>query len=417
MENNMHLKTKLAALALALTTIVPSLHAQLTLPTTDVSDGALNVASGTTTNIDLSQAATVSNWTNTSPVAGKGVYDPVQWAVVFKYSAINIGSNATVNFINHPTHAPVVWLVNGNVTINGTVNLDGQNGNNTDPNNLTEPGPGGFRGGGGVTFGYGPGFGPGGGASANGNGTYSGTYGNAQIFPLIGGSGGSGYNGYNGSSGGGAILIAASGNMNLTNAYIHATGGNNSCCSYGGSGSGGAIRLIAYQISGNGSTGITALGGGGNNSVASAVPYCGRIRLEATSVLGLFSPNPYTAAVAPDSPVKIFPVTNAPTVTILNVGLTPVSADPKAIMSSGVNADDVTLITTNTVTIQLQTQNFPTNGTVSVYIKPRNNNSSQTIIPAILDSGTTNSALWHVSTTLLFPGIPAHTVIEARASF
>ena len=86
----------------------------------------------------------------------------------------------------------------------------------------------------------------------------------------------------------------------------------------------------------------------------------GRIRIEANSVLGSFSSNPNIAAVQPDSPVvKVFPATNAPTVTILNVGLTPVTADPKAIMSSGVNADDVTLITTNTVTVQLPNPKLP----------------------------------------------------------
>jgi hypothetical protein len=81
-----------------------------------------------------------------------------------------------------------------------------------------------------------------------------------------------------------------------------------------------------------------------------------------------------------------------------------------------VNADDVTLVTTNDVTIRLRTQNFPTNGTVSVYIKPRNS-LPQTVLTAIWDSGTTNSALWHVNTTLLYPGYAAHTVIQARASF
>jgi len=183
------IKTKLAALTLAFTAAFSSLHAQqLILPTTDVSDGVLNIT--VSTNIDLSKAVTVSSWTNASPSPGLGVYDATQWAVVFKYSSVNIASNVTVNFINNQTHAPVVWLVNGNVTINGTVNLDGLPGNTTDPNNLTEPGPGGFRGGGGVTFGNGPGFGPGGGATANVSGTYSGTYGNAQILPLIGGSGG-----------------------------------------------------------------------------------------------------------------------------------------------------------------------------------------------------------------------------------
>ena len=153
-------KIKLAALALAVTTFAPALHAQLTLPTTDVSDGALNVTG--VTNIDLRNAITVSSWTNSNAAtnAGNGVYDPAQWAVVFKYSSVNIASNGTVNFINNITHAPVVWVVNGNVTINGTVNLDGLAGNNSDQNNLTEPGPGGFRGGGSPALGYGQDLGP-----------------------------------------------------------------------------------------------------------------------------------------------------------------------------------------------------------------------------------------------------------------
>ena len=415
MENKPRLKTQLAALALAFTAIVPSLHAQLTLPTTDVSDGALNITNSGVTSIDLTLATYGISWTNNNAGnAGHGVYDPAQWAVVFKYSSVYIASNATVTFINNQTHAPVVWLVNGNVTINGTVNLDGQAGNNTDSQNLAEPGPGGFRGGGGPVYGYGPGFGPGGGSGPGYSGNYAATiysYGNPQILPLIGGSGGSGAGAVNGCGGGGAILIAVTGTMNLTNGNLHATGGYNSGTT--GSGSGGGIRLVAYQISGNASTSITALGGNNDTTIE------GRIRLEANSVNGSPITKPATQVVSPDSPViKIFPATNAPTVTIVNVGTMPVSADPKAIMSSGVNADDVTLVTTNVVTILLQTQNFPTNGMVTVYIKPRNNNSPETILPpATFDNGTTNLANWHVNTTLLYPGNAAHTVIQARATF
>ncbi len=56
-----------------------------------------------------------------------------------------MASGATVTFKNHASCAPVVWLVNGNVTIVGTVSLDGQQ--NQPPGTLAEPGPGGFRGG------------------------------------------------------------------------------------------------------------------------------------------------------------------------------------------------------------------------------------------------------------------------------
>ena len=125
-------------------------------------DGVLNITANT--QIDLSQAVTgVYDQDNTAN-AGKGVYDPTQWAVVFKYSSVTVAAGATVTFINHPSRAPVVWLVSGNVNIAGTVSLDGQDPQL--PPLLAEPGPGGFRGG---TATYrssptaGSGFGPGGG--------------------------------------------------------------------------------------------------------------------------------------------------------------------------------------------------------------------------------------------------------------
>lgn len=388
-----HIKTKLAALALAVTAVVPSSRAQLAIPYADGSDGALNLTSGT--NVIYLANAVTGVWTNTSSSPGNGIYDPTQWAVVFKYSSVNIASNVTLVFSNHLTHAPVVWLVSGNVTINGNLSLDGQAGN-TDPLNLTEPGPGGFRGGGSPLYGNGPGFGPGGG---NNTATYFGSYGNPQIIPLIGGSGGFGENGYNGGGGGGAILIAAANNITV-NGYCHADG-----ASFYAIGSGGAIRLVANQISGNGK--IEALGGGSNTGV-----YGGRIRLEANSVSGGITINPITAGVTPANPPTIFPATNAPTVAVYTVASQPAPANPYAIMSPNTGSDDLTLVTTNVVSIVLQTQNFPTNGTVTVFIKPRN--SSQTTLTAAFVSGNTNSAFWQVSTLLPYP---AHTVIQAHATY
>ena len=272
------MKTKLAALALAFTAVAPSLHAQLTVPYANGSDGALVITNNTV--IDLSQAVT-GVWTNTSGSPGNGIYDPTQWAVVFKYSSVNIAVNTTLTFTNHPTHAPVVWLVNGDVALNGNLNLDGQYGN-ADSGRLPEPGPGGFRGGGGILFGNGPGFGPGGGvADLSGNpgpASYSGSYGDSQIIPLIGGSGGSGWasQALNGGAGGGAILIAVTGTITV-NGYCHADGGATYWNSNIG-GSGGAIRLVANQIAGNGT--LEALGATGGPTSA------GRIRLEANSFSG-----------------------------------------------------------------------------------------------------------------------------------
>jgi hypothetical protein len=117
--------------------------AAIVIPEADGSDGALNLTANTV--IDLFQAVTGQWDANNAANAGKGIYDSNKWAVVFKYSSVNIAGGATVTFKNHASRAPVVWLVNGNVTINGTVSLDGQAGQNSV--NLPEPGPGGFRGG------------------------------------------------------------------------------------------------------------------------------------------------------------------------------------------------------------------------------------------------------------------------------
>lgn len=402
MKNKLGRKTKLVALVVASTAVASSLHAQLTVPYADGSDGALVITNDTV--IDLSQAVT-GVWTNTSGSPGKGIYDPTQWAVVFKYSSVNIAASTTLTFTNHPTHAPVVWLVNGNVTINGTVNLDGQDANYAS-GSLPEPGPGGFRGGGSPGFGAGPGFGPGGGGGGvyyNLPGSYYGSYGNPQIMPLIGGSGGGGGAGnWSGSAGGGAILIAATGTITV-NGYCHAAGGGGG--SYG-KGSGGAIRLVANQITGNGT--ITVLDGARSTTSA------GRIRLEANSFSGGITVNPPGSGATPANPATIFPATNAPTVTVLNVAGLTAPTDPKASMSLGTGAADadLSLVATNAVTIQLQTQNFPTNGTVTVYIKPRN--SFQTTLTAAYVSGNTNAALWQVSTPLLYP---AYTVVQARATY
>jgi hypothetical protein len=82
-------------------------------------------------------------------------------------------------------------------------------------------------------------------------------------------------------------------------------------------------------------------------------------------------------------------------------------ADPKAAMSAG--GDDLTLATTNTVAIVLQTANFPITGTVNVYLKPRN--AAQSILQASYVSGDNNSATWQLNTVLPL----SHTVIQARA--
>ncbi|HVV01181.1 MAG TPA: hypothetical protein VHH88_07435 [Verrucomicrobiae bacterium] len=386
-----------AALALAVLSIAPYSFAQLAIPS-DGSDGALIINGGTNV-IDLSQAVTGTWSDNNSANAGKGIYDPNKWAVVFKYSSVTIASNATVTFKNHITHAPVVWLVGGDVTINGTLSLNGINGSIQDPVNLSEPGPGGFRGGAmdQSNLGHGSGFGPGG--YYNDYGGYSDyhAYGNLQILPLIGGSGGSGgaANCFtaNGGGGGGAILVAAAGTATV-NGNIQADGGRYTGCGAWG-GSGGAVRLVANQIIGSGR--IEAIG-----------DHPGRVRLEATATSASLSTDPLVSAVSPD-PLVIWPAADAPTASVISIGGQVAPADPKAIMSGSNGADDVTIATNSAVTILVQTQNFPTNGTVNVFVKPRN--APQSIYTASLVNGTPQLATWQV----VQPPPVGHFVVQVRA--
>lgn len=400
------MKTMTQLLTMAAVSLLASgqtLMAQLDIPS-DGSDGALIVSSNTV--IDLGQAVTGTWSDNNFTHAGKGIYDPNKWAVVFKYSSVVISNGATLYFKNNATHAPVVWLVKEDVTINGAVSLDGQN-NTSNGRDLPEPGPGGFRGGGEKisNYGYGSGYGPGGYYNDAGSYFDHHPYGNPQIVPLIGGSGGGSanpytYGSYNGGAGGGAILIAA-GSIITVNGTIHANGGAGNWFSAGLSwrsynGSGGAIRLVADQILGSG--GIYAYSGS----------YLGRIRLEANSASATLSVDPQVVSVSP-YPLTIWPSTNAPSVRVVSVGNLPAPTDPHAEMSSG--GDDIIFAETNNVTVFLETRNFPTNGAVWVYFKPRN--AAQGIVAASYVSGDTNRATWKVADCFFSPN--NHWVIQARA--
>lgn len=136
----------------------------LEIPYSNRGSDASLAPSGATYVVDLGEAST-GDWEDAPATPGKGVYDPERWAVVFKYSSINIPAGTTVTFRNHPSRAPVVWLVDGDATVAGTVNLDGSDGD-TDLSRFqfSEPGPGGFRGGETAMAGlsHSSGFGPGG---------------------------------------------------------------------------------------------------------------------------------------------------------------------------------------------------------------------------------------------------------------
>lgn len=378
------MKTKLIhILSILLLAGAASLPAQIAIPS-DGSDGALNVSANTV--IDLSQAVTGSWDANNSANAGKGIFDPARRAIVFKYSSVTINSSRTVSFINHPSRAPVVWLVQGNVTIAGTLSLNGA----AAPNNnlLAEPGPGGFRGGANGSLGKGPGLGIGGAnpilSFTDAPGSYASAYGNPSIVPLIGGSGGGATSYGGGSGGGGAILIAAANTVQVTGS-ITSTGN--------ATGSGGAIRVVANAINGTGVIDTRS---------------DGRIRLESNSVSGSLVTLPQTIAVPPATPPVIWPGNDAPTVKVVAVDAVAAPAVPTAPLDL---AADIGISTSGATTVTLQTTNFPTTGLVEVRSAPKFG-SAAVWTTAVFQSGDASAATW--TATVNFP--TGFTTLQARAT-
>lgn len=359
-------------------------HGDIVVPGADGTDGALVVESNLV--IDLSEAVT-GNWDDPNGAnAGKGVYDPEKWAVVFKYSEVTINAGTTVTFKNHPSRAPVVWLVNGNVTINGTVALNGQ-ASQLAPR-LAEPGPGGFRGGpgnfgGGVA--RGAGLGPGGGFIDERGGQYGSggeRYGNPSLLPLIGGSGGASSlrenTGWGGGAGGGAILIACVNTTRIAGS-IQADGGEGVQIRFDGSrvggGSGGGVRIVSHTVEGAGL--VRAIAGiGGTNGAATP----GRIRVERVSTDGATDvvPSPSIVPLQDDDTALLWPPSNAPKVTITSLGGEGAPVDPRS--SFGTFGADVVVAETNTVEAVIETENVEDSSQVIVRITPRGNGNATEVV-------------------------------------
>ena len=347
-------------------------HADISVPS-DSSDGAFSPTENI--EIDLSQAVTGQWDANNAANAGAGIYDASKWAVVFKFSEVNIPSGVTVTFKNHGSRAPVVWLVSGEVSIDGELRLDGKRGDDLAEG---EPGPGGFRGGN-RSFGApsaGHGFGPGGGngfpsLSKAGGGSY-GTggrgaagpkYGNAALLPLIGGSGatapGSGSTS-TGGAGGGAILIAAAQSMRI-DGLISAT-------SEAGSGSGGGIRLVAESMSG---VGVLDVRGSSNNSFVSGG--LGRIRFEAVDFSAAWQTYGVGGFAELTEAPEIWPPADTPTARVISVNGVAAPADPRAVLAPP--NPDTTIEASAAVPVVIETTNLPIDSSVKVRIVPRYGNS------------------------------------------
>lgn len=362
--------------------------AQLNVPS-DGSDGMLNITTNTV--IDLRLASRGSWDMNNQANTGNGVYDSNKWAVVFKYKSVNIDAGATNTFLNHESRAPVVWIVQGDVTINGVVTIDGKAAASTIPETYTpsEPGPGGFRGGASSPLGSGAGYGIGGGYSDTQGGSYAGVYGNPQILPLIGGSGGHPYSpfgaGVSSGAGGGAILVVAGGNVTI-NGSISAKGGVGYYYyqSLAGGGAAGAIRVVADKVLGWGNIDASAISGG----------TAGRTRIEANSLAPTLNIFPNVSAVPPGTTPVIWPPDSAATVRVLSVDTQPAPADPLAAVAG---TADIPIQNNGPVDILLETKNLPTNGVVSVRLNPKYGQAVW--LNAAIVSGDINIATWKATTT------------------
>lgn len=391
----------------------------------DGSDGDFTPVANVEVRLDL---AADGSYNTPSPVPGQGVYDGNKWAVVYKYSSVNIPAGVTVTFRNHPSHAPVVWLVQGNVTIDGTVSLDGKDYTTTGV--PVAGGPGGFRGGRGTysadsraSAGYGPGgggyqfYGPtgddrqgtGGSFASPGSGYFPGiTYGSPQLLPLIGGSGGSGDGGtgIGGGGGGGAVLIAANGTISL-GGVIRAQGGNSTTGGIygqvgGGSGSGGAIRLIADVVQGAGS--MYAAGGTGGRLGGG-----GRIRVEGNTISLANASVPDLQGDTPSDPPQIWPPAEAPTVSILQVGAEAAPSDPRGDVEFG--RQDISFVAPAPLTVKLTAQNVPRTWNVIVRVVPKS--GQDFTVPATCDTVDDPCPSW-TSASFMLPN--SFSAIQARAS-
>ena len=374
---------------LLLGSLLPA-SAQLVIPS-DGSDGAFSPTENVVIDLGLAQSA-VWNTPVPAPSSGFGTYDSEKWAVVFKYTSVNIPSGVTVTFKNHPSYAPVVWLVQGSVTIGGHLNLDGQPGiAGTEALIPREPGPGGFRGASTGPAGTGSGHGPGGGGPFQ-HATYSSSYGNPQIIPLIGGSGGGGHSNNAGSGGGGAILIAAANSISV-DGTISVLGGARTV--YGGSA--GAIRLVADQVSGS-----------GNLDATSQTSGTGRIRVETNMLSTMLDISPPTIGVAPGVSPTIFQSASAPTVRIVSIDGVPTPLDPTAPL---ISSADVAIEKNTPVTIVIETRNFATAGGV-VSIRQSGKFGPVNVVNATFASGNSTLALWQATMTLP----PGFATMQARAT-
>ena len=405
------------AFALALAACSGAL-AQIDIGTTNAGDGANVTVSGATT-WNLAEATT-STWNAPPPVPGKGVYDPTYWAVVYKVGNLTINAGASLRFLNHPTNAPVVILVQGDFVCNGVIFLDGSD--FSSPGALAQGGPGGFIGGSGAysantqSAGTGPGggFTPAGDGGAGsygllGSGQSGPVYGTSDCVPLIGGSGGAGsrfvnFNSYSGGGGGGALLLAVRGNSTFGSAgRISARGGSSVAYNgaTGGSGSGGAVRLITSGLTTSVTSILDVNGGIGGNPGGG-----GRVRIETNSgsfIGGISGAAPSLAV--PGGTAQLWPLSTAPTAKVARIGSIFIGSDPQG----GFGLPDAVVSSAAAQLVRVECTNVPVDGTwaVQVRVTPRFGNATN-YVALLQGGGTPGFSVWTVSVPF---GVGSATVI------
>ena len=385
-------------------------RAQYDVPS-DGSDGAFNPTADI--EIDLTQAVTGA-WN--TPGNGKGVYDPEQWLVVFKYTSVNIPAGVTVTFKNHPKNPPVAWLVQGSVVVDGRIDLSGREGTTNGSHGV--PGPGGFAG----SRLVGPsgaqlrsgGFGPGGGSSGSQEIDVRATsaYGNSACFPLIGGSGGgTQFQPWSCGGGGGAILVASRSRISINNPTgstpkgIAANGGWLSgyanWYSYSG---GGAVRLVAPVVDVFGK--VEARSVGGSSPAVSE----GRVRVETLSLQGTNFGSRYSVGDL-GCGLRFLRNQGTPAVKVLSVNSTEAVSDPSSFVVAGFDCP-MPVVSTPSVSVRLECRNVPENATVEVYLRATESTWATKVL-ATRESGDAAVSIWTATGTL---GIEeGRFTVQARA--
>jgi hypothetical protein len=377
---------------------------------------------------------------------------------VYEFTNVQIigpsGIGRRVVVVGTSSNVPLSILSQGDITFvsqagNGTsLVIPGQTAPNVNTNFAeagARGGPGGFDGGasgnGGTNPGNGSaGFGPSGGAGGQANATTieglnaasaSAPPLNYSLTPLTGGSGGGGgagasptntlgcgtaalgFGGGAGGGGGGAVLLAATGRVDLGSSAVGivANGGNGgrhlnagSCNLAGGGGGGGSVRIVAREFTGAGTINVSpGLRGTGNQPAAG-----GHVRIETNL-------NTYTGNItgAGAGSFLAFPTAavpaNQPVLRITSVGGIAAPANPAASLST----PDITFPSdvVAPVTLTVAANNVPTGTPVNIRVVPASGQPTTATTSGL--TGSFGSSTATASVTLP----PGAGVVTASASF